>query len=185
MAKIRARTRTLRNGTKVTLRTAAETDAPELLRLMDAGLEDGEGQIWERGEFRRTAEAQGRWVKSLVENERELMVVAEIGTRIVGTISFQVGKRRRYSHAGEFGVEVLKRYRNQGLGTALIKLLLAWGKAHPKIEKINLWVLASNKRAIAVYRKIGFVQEGLTKRSVKYAPGKYDDEIIMSCWVGK
>jgi len=47
------------------------------------------------------------------------------------------------------------------------------------LEVLTLTAFASNKRAIHVYEKVGFVQTGLIpKKHLK--DGKYTDEVIMT-----
>jgi hypothetical protein len=41
----------------------------------------------------------------------------------------------------------------------MIEALLDWAAAHPVLEKVELGVFATNERARALYRRIGFVEE--------------------------
>jgi hypothetical protein len=58
---------------------------------------------------------------------------------------------------------------------------LSFGMARsvPEIETIILGVRADNHRAIALYRKHGFVQSGCAKDYLKMPSGNYVDEITM------
>ncbi|MBI3524783.1 MAG: GNAT family N-acetyltransferase [Betaproteobacteria bacterium] len=47
------------------------------------------------------------------------------------------------------------------------------------VTRIELAVYASNTAAIALYHRLGFVEEGL-KRKARYLDGKYDDVVIMA-----
>lgn len=48
-----------------------------------------------------------------------------------------------------------------------------------KCSKITLSLLSTNKTALSLYIKNGFVQEGLLKRE-QYKDGKYQDVILMA-----
>lgn len=50
---------------------------------------------------------------------------------------------------------------------------------HYQLNKITLEVLATNTRAINLYHKLGFHQEGVKRQEV-YRNGQYVDSIIMS-----
>ena len=47
-------------------------------------------------------------------------------------------------------------------------------------EQLELEVVSSNERGIALYKKLGFEAYGLRKKSFKYRDGHYEDEYLMS-----
>ncbi|GGB63696.1 hypothetical protein GCM10007199_32170 [Fictibacillus barbaricus] len=65
----------------------------------------------------------------------------------------------------------------------MIKELLKWAKEGQVVEKIYLEVFANNGRAVNLYKKHGFIEEGRKKNHVKHGPDQYEDEIIMSQFV--
>jgi len=72
---------------------------------------------------------------------------------------------------------VLDGYRGQGLGERLIRAALDAAR-EAGFERISLSVYARNTRAAALYRKVGFVVEGVRVRGKKL-DGEYDDVHIM------
>lgn len=70
--------------------------------------------------------------------------------------------------------------RNQGVGKAMLSILLAWAKENPLIEKVCLEVFAENENAIALYAKVGFVEEGRKVKAIKVNENVYDDLISMT-----
>jgi RimJ/RimL family protein N-acetyltransferase len=60
-----------------------------------------------------------------------------------------------------------------------MQTLIEWAEAHPGIEKLTLGVFATNTRAIALYRKLGFAEEGRQPREVKFGPDDYVDLLLM------
>jgi RimJ/RimL family protein N-acetyltransferase len=53
-------------------------------------------------------------------------------------------------------------------------------KEHPlKTGETGLAVFATNARAIGLYRKLGFVEEGRRPREVKFGADQYVDDILM------
>lgn len=137
-------------------------------------------QVTEPDEFTMTVDDEIAWINKLNCSETSLALVAEINGYVVGLIDFHGNsKRRRLSHSGAFGMSVLQEYRDQGIGSVLIESLLAWAKECKLVEKVSLAVLATNQRAIFVYKKLGFIEEGRRIREVKIGPGKYVDDILM------
>jgi RimJ/RimL family protein N-acetyltransferase len=73
---------------------------------------------------------------------------------------------------------MLPEARGKGLGTRLARAAIdrAWSDG---LERIELEVFASNERAIELYRRLGFVTEGVKRRARKL-DGQYDDNVLMA-----
>jgi ribosomal protein S18 acetylase RimI-like enzyme len=78
---------------------------------------------------------------------------------------------------GVLGIGILPAYRDRGIGTALMTRTLEAARRR-KMRKIELEVLADNKRAIALYRKLGFVREGRKLKAARLG-GRYRDMVLM------
>jgi RimJ/RimL family protein N-acetyltransferase len=65
----------------------------------------------------------------------------------------------------------------QGLGTEALRLALGFGFARG-LHRVSVRVLASNSRAVACYRKCGFVDEGRERESA-LVEGQWQDDLIM------
>jgi RimJ/RimL family protein N-acetyltransferase len=72
-----------------------------------------------------------------------------------------------------------KEYWNQGLGSAVMRLLLRHGFETLNLNRIYLHVFANNPRAIRCYEKVGFVHEGRLRQDM-YKNGQYIDVLVMS-----
>ena len=70
-------------------------------------------------------------------------------------------------------------FRNDGIGALLIQALLGWAEIHPTLEKVGLAVFATNLRAIFLYKKLGFLEEGRRHKEIKFGPNEYVDDILM------
>jgi ribosomal protein S18 acetylase RimI-like enzyme len=73
---------------------------------------------------------------------------------------------------------VAREWRGRGIGRALIKMAIAWGREH-RLHKLSLEVFAHNEAAIGLYRKCGFVEEGRRPRQYRRASGEQWDTIVM------
>ncbi len=74
-------------------------------------------------------------------------------------------------------------YTDQGIGSSLLQHLLEWAKKDERVEKVSLEVFSNNKRALHLYEKFGFIEEGRRKKNAKLRPGYYVDDIYMSQFV--
>ena len=65
-----------------------------------------------------------------------------------------------------------------GVGTALLQEVLAWA-SRLQLRCLELSVRTDNLAAIGLYTKIGFVAEGILRKSL-YVAGDYVDEYMMA-----
>lgn len=104
--------------------------------------------------------------------------VAVAGGDVVGWCDIRRHPFPSDAHAGTLGMGIIPPYRGQGLGRRLIEATLLAAR-NVGIERVELSVHADNERAIALYEKVGFVREGLARRSVRI-DGRYKDTIHMA-----
>lgn len=183
MGEIRTVSSKLKNDIAVNIRTARESDAESYLNLGKSIMAEEIYSLTQADELAFTVEQERDWLKSKIENENHLVIVAEVDNKIIGQLDFSNGHRKRNSHTGEFGMGVHQGFRGLGVGSLLLKALIDWAKNNPKIEKINLCVHQSNDRAIFVYKKLGFQVEGCRTKDLKYPNGVYVDTVLMGLCV--
>lgn len=169
----------LQNNDKITIRDVRFADAAAVLSLQREVVGEGEFFIAVAAEYNKTIEEQRDQICSIIENERETMYVADIDGQIVGLIVLSSQNRKRLSHTGSISMMIKKEYRNMGVGKLLLLKLLAWTEQHPLLEKVCLGVFSTNHRAIALYKKMGFVEEGRKVREFKLGDNEYVDDILM------
>lgn len=170
-------------GQICTLRSGVPDDAPRALSFMNLIFEDGEGMVLEPGELVMTLEEERTHIQKFLDAPNEVFLVAEVENEIVGILDVHASKRRRLAHTVTFGISLHPEWRSRGIGTALLQALFEWVETRKDIEKISLKVLNTNVRAIGLYKKFGFVEDGRSISSVKVAPGVYLDDVSMSCFV--
>jgi len=95
---------------------------------------------------------------------------------VIGWADVFPGVFEGFKHSGRLGMGLLHGYRSKGYGSRLLQsiLLMAFEK---NFKRIELDVFASNKAAIALYEKFGFIKEGV-KRKARKLDGHYDDIVI-------
>jgi RimJ/RimL family protein N-acetyltransferase len=176
---VRPRQLGLKIGETVLIRTASPQDALSLLEVRRSVVEEGQYTLTEPDEFTTTAGDVRQAIEEHLEKPGCLYLVAGLGRRVVGLLRFSNGRHRRTAHAGTLMVLVQAGHRDKGIGTALLQSLIDWATENPLIEKLTLAVFSTNHRAIALYRKLGFQEEGRCPRDMKLADGTYIDSVLM------
>lgn len=114
--------------------------------------------------------------KSCFKNStsKNFFLIAEIEGKIVGSCSISTNEKRvRLKHFGELGIVVLKEYWNLGIGKKLIEIALMYGKKGG-LRKVNLETRSDNLKAISLYKKLGFNEEGVITRGTLIGDKFYD-----------
>ena len=168
----------LKNNLPLILRCAEPDDAGKLLIFNEQAAGESENLSFGPGEFEMGLEEERAFLQEIAEVPTSLFVIAEVAGEIAGTLVFQAGKRPRLRHSGEFGMSVLRRYWNLGIGSHLLTYLIAWARQTNTVRKINLRVRVDNLPAIHLYKKHGFVQEGCITREF-YLHGQFVDLYAM------
>jgi len=130
-------------------------------------------------EYRITIENEIEWIKNINDNPNSLLLIAKLNNNIIGFLFFIQNSKKKTSHTGEFGVNVHPNYQRLGVGQHLTEAMLRWARKNKQIEKIILQVFATNKKAIELYRKIGFIEEGRHIKAVRQLDGTYVDILQM------
>jgi RimJ/RimL family protein N-acetyltransferase len=79
---------------------------------------------------------------------------------------------------GELGMLVARPWRGRRVGTALVAAAIEWARARG-LHKLTLSVFSHNEAAIALYRKFGFVEEGLRSKHMRRSDGELWDLLEM------
>lgn len=173
----------LKDGTRCVIRSASVEDACRLIAYMQTVFRDGEGMVVEPDEAVRTEVEEREYIQDFIDAPNDILLVAEVDGHIVGNLDIHAGKRRRHAHTCVLGIALHPNWRSRGLGTALFNAVMEWIKTRPQLEKVTLKVLSNNARAIALYKKFGFVEEGRSMRSVKVDANTYFDDVLMARFV--
>lgn len=107
--------------------------------------------------------------------------VAIVDGRLVGWCDIVASKNPVFAHCGTLGMGVVDGFRGRGIGTRLITAALRKAK-QGGLEKVELEVFDTNDRAIALYRKVGFKDEGKKERSAKI-DGLYMADLLMGLFL--
>lgn len=166
------------NAEKVIIRKAVEEDAEKLMEYLNVIGGESDFLTFGKGEFGGNIKQEEEFISNALKKENALFIIALINGKLVGNLNFTGGPRERNFHVGEFGISVLKEYWGKGIGEELIAYLIKWSEESKIIRKINLRVRTDNKRGISLYKKLGFLEEGILKRDF-LINGKFYDSLLM------
>ncbi len=183
VSKIAPRKFLSKSGKTITIRPAETSDAALILEMGKAILHEHVYSLSTPDELNLSPEQEAKWIDNMTTHPSHLLLVGEVDGEIIGLLDFNGGMRKRISHSGYFGMAVSKEYRGEGLGSALLESLIWWAEQHSQIEKVSLKVHADNDRAIQLYQKHGFREEGRLKKGLKYSETSYVDIVEMARFV--
>lgn len=169
----------------VRVRAARPGDARAFLALFrDVA---AEGRFIRTEDVTRTVRQTRAWLRRST-GARQLFLVAEEdavpgGPRLVGWLSISRESHPIVRHVATLGMAVAADRRGRGIGAALLEEALRWARAHG-VDKVELSVYPDNRRAIALYRRFGFVEEGRLRGHSRKSSGDLD-EILMGVWLGE
>jgi ribosomal protein S18 acetylase RimI-like enzyme len=113
------------------------------------------------------------------------VVVAEENGTLVGHAYLDQMSMNALRHVFRLTTVVDLKYVGKGFGAALLTALIDMAEKSGRVDKIELLVRASNQPAVALYRKLGFVQEGALINRVKALDGTCHDDLAMARFISK
>jgi len=170
-------------GRKVLLRAFRESDLGVLYRIF------AELDTWAARSRRApqplTLEAFRDWYVPMAAGPDGAEFVIEAGAEPVGRCG--LFGEDRLVHVAEVGIDLLPEARGRGYGTDAMRLLVDFGFRARNLQRVQLETLAGNSAALASYRKVGFVEEGVLRRHA-WVDGAYVDTVVMGLlrdeWAG-
>jgi RimJ/RimL family protein N-acetyltransferase len=156
------------------VRPALPGDADALVDLGRAVA--AENDLWLT--YDRSRADERRNVKSVRRDPNVAVFVAETPEGVVGRLSIARDRGPHSPHVAELGLMVAANARRRGVGTALLEEAVKWARSSG-VTKLELTVFPHNEPAIALYRKLGFREEGLLRRRY-LIQDRYIDAMLMA-----
>lgn len=126
-------------------------------------------------------ESTTEYLESLTDRDFVFVAETKIGfdPLVIACAALAIRPQQRERHRADFGIMVHRDYQGMGVGTALMEKLIDLADNWLMIKRIDLTVMADNRRAIALYERMGFEIEA-TSRYAVIKKGRYADEVRMA-----
>ncbi len=122
-----------------------------------------------------------KFIRRHTKSKNSHLVLAEMKGEVIGLCGVEGTKKRRNCHVAVVGLAIRKNWRGKGVGFAMMRYIVSWAKG-AGLKKLRLSVIADNKIAQKLYKKMGFKMEGRFRRELKIGT-KYYDTIEMSKFI--
>lgn len=170
---------TLKNGAQCCLRNAVEEDAREVIDVFQLTHSQTDYLLSYPDENTLDLEREKQFLKGKTERENEIEILAIIAGRVVGTAGISaVGAKYKVRHRAEFGISVDKTFWGLGIGQALMAACIYCAK-DAGYTQLELDVVADNERALAMYRKAGFVEFGRNPKGFNSRTAGFQELVSM------
>ncbi len=162
----------IKNDQLLLVKEAQENEAGELIRYVYKIRQDSSFLSFDEGIANISVDNEKKNIRKCRNSEHHALLIGWLQDEIVGYLAFRSNIWQRLRSAGEFDFSVSKKNWGVGIGSHIMVALLDWVRKSKAIKTIEFRVRSDNKRAIAVYRKLGFTP----KRSLLWGPF---DHIVM------
>jgi ribosomal protein S18 acetylase RimI-like enzyme len=162
---------------QVELRTALPSD----LEALHAALNTVAAEKWVIATVQFSLEDVRAFLEKSVKTSLPHALALE-GETVVGWCDIVPGKPENgFGHIGRLGMWVRREWRRRGIGRSLLERCLQQA-SQAGLEKIELEVYPENLPAVLLYKRFGFLEEGLRRRARKL-DGRYQDIQQMALWL--
>ncbi len=159
----------IKNGQVLLVKEAQENEADELIRYVYKIRQDSRFLSFDEGIGNISEDNEKKHVRKCRNSEHHALLIGWLQDEVVGYLAFRSNMWQRLRSAGEFAFSVSKKNWGIGIGNQIMAALLDWARKSKAIKTIEFRVRSDNKRAIEVYRKLGFTP----KRSLLWGPFDY------------
>lgn len=165
------------SGDRVVLRPIQRADLPRLWELvsdLEVAVLGNPGPVVPRS----LAQFEAGFDQDLAQDHKDR---AYFGIEMDGELIGEAGLHRvdHFNRTCELGIGIGREYWGKGFGQDAVRTLVDYAFEHLNMNRIGLYVLAEDPRAVGAYRKAGFIEEGRIRQHA-WVRGRYEDELVMS-----
>jgi GNAT superfamily N-acetyltransferase len=95
-------------------------------------------------------------------------------TPIGSAVLFGADQAHEHHRNRDVGISLIAGYRDNGYGSEALNWTLDWAFIHGNLHRVSLQAFSYNERALRVYEKLGFVQEGRKREALWFNRGWHD-----------
>lgn len=170
---------TLRDGRLCRLRNGVAADSEAVLASFLLTRRQTDFLLTYPDEISFTVEQEAQFLQGKADCPDEVLLVAEVDGAIAGTAGVDaVGRRDKVRHRATFGISLDEAYWGLGIGSALTAACIGCAR-QAGYAQLELEVVEDNARAIALYKKAGFVECGRNPLGLRPRTGGYQALVFM------
>jgi len=151
---------------EVIVRHAQVADAQNLILLRTKLYAQTQYMLWEDGEYLPNLELEEDFINAFTESDNSTVLIALNDGLVVGFLGVAGGRTRRIKHCADVFLGVDESVWGQGVGWQLMQFLNTWAKTTP-LHRLALSTAVDNARGLALYKKAGFVIEGIKQGDIR------------------
>ncbi|WZX99768.1 GNAT family N-acetyltransferase [Bacillus sp. FSL W7-1360] len=141
------------------IREIKEVDAAAFLVLQKQIDKETSYMLYEPGERTMTISEQQKMLQTIHKASNSAMLGAESMRKLVAYIGVLGSPLKRKRHVGQIVIGVVAAYHGQGIGRRLLQEAEIFAK-QAGLLRLELTVMKHNKRALALYKSVGYQIEG-------------------------
>ena len=169
----------LKDGRTCVIRNGTEQDAEGVLANFILTHSQTDFLTTYPDEIIFTLDQERAYLKGKEESECEAELIAEVGGLIVGTAGVsRRGTAEKVRHRASFGISINRDYWGIGIGRALAESCIECAVAAGYVQ-IELEAVAENKRALALYQSVGFIEYGRNPKAFLSRSGRWQENVLM------
>ncbi|WP_242217872.1 GNAT family N-acetyltransferase [Bacillus cereus group sp. BfR-BA-01380] len=168
----------LKNGKEVMIREAVQEDAQSMINFYNIVGGETDFLSFGKNEFGMPLHDYENFIESTRTDNNSIILLATMDDEIISIASITSSQKMRTKHVGTLGIVIAEEHCGFGLGKELMEELIEWARRNGATKKIHLVTREDNDRAIELYKKVGFKEEGLLEQDT-YINGVYYNTLIM------
>lgn len=173
----------LKDRTHCVLKSPEPKDAEQMIGYMRTTSGETHFMVRYPEEVRLPVEREQQLLKDTLESDTDIMIACFIDGELVGNAGLNCYRNHiKLRHRAVFGISIMEKYWNRGLGSILIGEIIKEAK-NIGYSQIELGVFSDNSKAQNLYKKYNFEEWGRIKNAYRLKDGTYRDEIMMGQFI--
>lgn len=178
--RIREFTYSMKDGRQALIRSPKEEDIQGMLDYLYRSAGETEFIIRypeECGIY--TADMEKALFDRVNDADNEAMLVCLVDGKVAGNGQIAWKKSLKTRHRAAVAIALLKEYWNQGIGTRMFEEMIRIAEENEQILQMELEFIEGNRRARALYEKMGFRITGVRPNAIRLKDGTLLNEYTM------
>jgi len=159
------------------IRDASPDDAAALISLRKAIFGETNFMLYAPSEYSASPDELAAQLAKIRSSGHSRSLVAETNDNLIGFLGASGTPVPRLRHSAQLFLGVLRAHWRTGVGSALLAEIIRWAPT-AGLSRLELFVMKSNSRAIALYERLGFRVEGHRRRAYMIDGVPVDDELM-------